>query len=68
MKNPMLCEHDTIEQVSDSPLVRWCPDCGTQWAMTREDLDRVRELFFAKLAEKYPDHPWLTSHTSNNAD
>jgi len=30
------------------------------WVASPEAKDRMRRLFLAKLAAKYPDHPWLT--------
>lgn len=57
MKNAATCEHENLEPLND--LVTWCPDCGTRWASTREEIARVQELFMQKLSERHPDHPWL---------
>jgi len=31
------------------------------WVASPEAKDRVRQLFLAKLAARYPDHPWLAT-------
>ena len=58
MNDPNTCEHDNFEELADG--VQWCPDCGTRWAVDREAIQRVHDLFMQKLAERHPDHPWLT--------
>ena len=57
MHDPRTCEHDNYEQLTDE--VAWCPDCGSRWAATREEIQRVQELFMQKLAERHPNHPWV---------
>ncbi|HUY78025.1 MAG TPA: hypothetical protein VMV29_14725 [Ktedonobacterales bacterium] len=31
------------------------------WVASPDATDRVRRLFLAKLAAKYPDHPWVAT-------
>jgi hypothetical protein len=51
------CEHDNLEEVAEG--VQWCPDCGSQFSVTREDIARVKDLFYKKLEARYPNHPWI---------
>ena len=58
LRDPQTCPHDNIEPLAE--LVTWCPECGTRWSTTREELARVHDLFMEKLSARYPNHPWLT--------
>ncbi len=45
-----------------------CEDClhlGFIAPVSQESLDRARLLFCQKLAERYPDHPWLKRKDAN---
>lgn len=53
------CGHDPC----DCDMIRWAHEQlygeeERQLARQREDIARVQELFFQKLAAKYPNHPW----------
>ncbi len=57
-----------MKEVMDAPTV--CPNCNSKGCedclglgfiapVSQKQVNRVRDLFYEKLAVQHPDHPWL---------